>query len=258
MNRKESAQRWCKGIGVEIGAFDKPTPGISPIYIDKAREFAGKPVPHIDYIRNAYSLPIVSNSLDYIVASHVIEHCANPVKALAEFYRVTKPGGIIYIVVPDKIKTFDRNRPATPVDHMLEDFTNNVADSDPTHIHDFIYGIDWETIYPNMPQSDYDREKRDHYEHYIKATSEREPIDIHFHVFDKFNTIDLAQILSSTETLDINWEVLDYRDDFPSEDPNGILLVLKKSPKNRTLNQASIALQKLFRRNFPMTTPRVE
>jgi len=53
MNRKESAQRWRKGIGVEIGAFDKPNPGSGPIYIDKAREFSGKPVPHIDYIGNA-------------------------------------------------------------------------------------------------------------------------------------------------------------------------------------------------------------
>jgi len=138
------------------------------------------------------------------------------VKALAEFYRVTKYGGIIYIVVPDKIKTFDRNRPTTSIDHMLEDFANDVEDSNPTHIHDFIYGIDWETIYPEMPQSDYDREKRDHYEHYTKVTSKGEPIDIHFHVFDQFNTIDLAHNRSSTETLDINWEVLDYQDDFPS------------------------------------------
>lgn len=49
---------------------------------------------------------------------------------------------MIYIVVPDKIKTLDRNRPTTSVDHMLEEFSNDVEDSNPNHIHDFNLGID--------------------------------------------------------------------------------------------------------------------
>tara|TARA_B100001093_G_C26630226_1_gene928544 strand:- start:606 stop:800 length:195 start_codon:yes stop_codon:yes gene_type:complete len=64
------------------------------------------------------------------------------VKAFVEFYRVIKPGGMIYIVVPNKIKTLDRNRPTTSVDHMLEEFSNDVEDSNPNHIHDFTLGID--------------------------------------------------------------------------------------------------------------------
>ena len=63
-------------------------------------------------------------------------------KALVEFYRVIKLGGMICTVVPDSIKTFDRKRPTTSVDHMLKDFSNDVEDSDTTHIHDYILGID--------------------------------------------------------------------------------------------------------------------
>jgi hypothetical protein len=62
---------------------------------------------------------------------------------------------------------------------------------------------------------------------YAKVTSEGEAINN----------------LSSNGPLGINWEVLDYRDDLPSEDPQGFLLVLKKSPKNKILNQTSIAFQ---------------
>ena len=82
-------------------------------------------------------------------------------KALVEFYRVIKPGGMICTVVPDSIKTFDRNRPTTSVNHMLKDFSNDVEDNDPTYVHDYILGIDQETMYYEKAQSDYDREKRD-------------------------------------------------------------------------------------------------
>ena len=85
-------------------------------------------------------------------------------------------------------------------------------------------------------------------------TSGVEAIDNHFLIFDEFNTIDPANKLSSNGTLGFNWEVLDYRDNSPSEDPHGILLALKKSPKKKVLTQTSIAFQKCFHRNFPMTT----
>ncbi len=253
MNRKESARKWCKGIGVEIGAFDNPMPGVNPIYIDKAREFAGKPVPHLDYIGSAYSLPVFSNSIDYIIASHVIEHCANPVKALIELYRVIKPGGFIYIVLPDKTKTFDRDRPSTEVRHMLEDYANGIDDSDPTHIHDFIYGIDWKEIYPESPKTGYEAQKSEHYNHYLDATSRGEPIDIHFHVFDSENTIELFERMKSTDSIDVDWSIEDYRNHFPSEDPNGILVVLKKKLRFSAISRISSIYQKLIFRNYPIT-----
>ena len=39
-------------------------------------------------------------------------------------------------------------------------------------------------MYYGIAQSDYDREKRNHYMHYAEVTSEGEAINNHFHVFD--------------------------------------------------------------------------
>lgn len=41
------------------------------------------------------------DSFDFVHCYHVIEHVLNPVEFLAELYRITKPGGIIYIGTPD-------------------------------------------------------------------------------------------------------------------------------------------------------------
>lgn len=41
------------------------------------------------------------NSLDYVVQRHNLEHYQDPIKALQEWVRVLKPGGILGMVVPD-------------------------------------------------------------------------------------------------------------------------------------------------------------
>jgi SAM-dependent methyltransferase len=58
-------------------------------------------------------LPFKSGSFDFLIASHVLEHSANPEKALAEFQRVARSG---YIEVPDAF--FERLNPYR--DHRSE------------------------------------------------------------------------------------------------------------------------------------------
>lgn len=50
------------------------------------------------------ALPFQNEELDYVVARHNIEHYANPLKTLREWYRVLKPGGRIGITTPDDTK----------------------------------------------------------------------------------------------------------------------------------------------------------
>lgn len=45
-----------------------------------------------------------SESLDYVVARHNLEHYSNPIKALREWYRVLKLGGKLGITTPDGMK----------------------------------------------------------------------------------------------------------------------------------------------------------
>src|SRR5271165_2600003 len=98
----------------------------------------------LNYVRDATNLDgIGSGTYGCLLASHCLEHIANPVKALKEWQRVVKPGGAIVIVLPDYRKTFDHRRKTTPVSHMLEDYERRTTEDDQTHIaevldlHDF-------------------------------------------------------------------------------------------------------------------------
>ena len=75
-------------------------------------------------------LPFKSNTLDYVLTSHVIEHFFDPVKALREWHRVIKPGGYIFIITPHKDRTFDKSREVTPVPELLGRSTGRIKLSD--------------------------------------------------------------------------------------------------------------------------------
>jgi 2-polyprenyl-3-methyl-5-hydroxy-6-metoxy-1,4-benzoquinol methylase len=87
--------------------------------------------------------PFANNEgYDFVCSSHVIEHMANPLKALHEWMRVIKPGGIIYIGVPDKRHTFDHRRQRTSLAHLIDDYNKDVDQTDPTHVTEFMENWD--------------------------------------------------------------------------------------------------------------------
>ena len=51
-----------------------------------------------------------SSSQDFVIASHIIEHLANPLAMLVDIYRVLKPQGLLVLILPDRHATFDRER----------------------------------------------------------------------------------------------------------------------------------------------------
>lgn len=60
------------------------------------------PVPDYspDIVGDIHNLPLADNSQDAIICIAVLEHIENPFKAMAEMYRVLKPGGYCFIYVP--------------------------------------------------------------------------------------------------------------------------------------------------------------
>jgi SAM-dependent methyltransferase len=133
---RESPQPYCKGKGIEIGSCGRHTVKGSML-VDIVDNFFGAAPYKVDYIADAHELPkIKTSSLDYVCASHVLEHLTNPVKAIAEWMRVLKPGGVLWLRIPDKRKTFDRKRERTKLSHLIEDFKKMVPVDDPTHIDD--------------------------------------------------------------------------------------------------------------------------
>lgn len=84
---------------------------------------------------------------DFVLTSHAIEHFANPIKTLKLWEKyILKDGGYILSIIPDYQYCFDRKRPLTKIEHLVQDFENDVGEDDTTHIqeqkdlHDWSHG----------------------------------------------------------------------------------------------------------------------
>ena len=59
--------------------------------------FAG---PDVDVVGDIHSMQFADDSYDCVFCTGTLEHVANPWQAVQEIYRVTRPGGIVYVDVP--------------------------------------------------------------------------------------------------------------------------------------------------------------
>ncbi len=50
---------------------------------------------------DAHALPFPDDFFDLLVSCETIEHLPSPRQAMSEFYRVTKPGGLMYLTTPN-------------------------------------------------------------------------------------------------------------------------------------------------------------
>ncbi|HTE24843.1 methyltransferase domain-containing protein [Flavitalea sp.] len=100
------------------------------------------------YINDATDLSSVNTGqYDYLISSHCLEHVANPIKALKEWNRVIKDGGLMVLVLPNPEFTFDHKRKRTTFEHILGDYNNNTAEEDETHVQDVIDNCDLTRVY---------------------------------------------------------------------------------------------------------------
>jgi SAM-dependent methyltransferase len=100
---------------------------------DGPYDVPGKPLGR-QFICEGTDLRLFENeSYDFVLSSHALEHMANPIKALHEWMRILKKGGVLLLCLPDRDKTFDHLRPATSLEHMVQDYNRGVGEDDPTH-----------------------------------------------------------------------------------------------------------------------------
>lgn len=91
------------------------------------------------YVLEATNLhEIGTESYDFFLSSHMIEHTANPIKAIKEWMRVVKVNGYLILLIPHKDGTFDHNRPITSVGHLIDDYKNDVTEEDLTHMEEIL------------------------------------------------------------------------------------------------------------------------
>ncbi|MBE0515560.1 methyltransferase domain-containing protein [Sulfurimonas sp.] len=95
--------------------------------------------PGRQYVLEATDLnQIESETYDFLLSSHMIEHTANPIKALKEWMRVVEDGGHLIVLVPHKDGTFDHKHPVTTLDHLIQDYENDVTEKDLTHMSEIL------------------------------------------------------------------------------------------------------------------------
>lgn len=123
-------QRYFRGRGIEVGALWKrfPLPRRARVWyldrLDRAElqehyaELSGRLL-RPDLLAEATELPVPSGSLDFLIASHVLEHMAFPLRALRAWYDALAPGGVLLLKIPDKRYTFDARRKRTPLQHLI-------------------------------------------------------------------------------------------------------------------------------------------
>lgn len=68
-------------------------------------------------------------SYDFVVASHMLEHTVNPLKAINEITRILRPNGICILVLPWKEGTFDHRRPISQFSKLISNYTLNRAEN---------------------------------------------------------------------------------------------------------------------------------
>ncbi|MGO9559262.1 MAG: class I SAM-dependent methyltransferase, partial [Acidimicrobiales bacterium] len=148
-SRRRLMSRHLSGEGIELGPGHHPLAapdGAKVRYVDRwsAADAAvlfpevadGFIDPDVLVDFNAEGLaPIDDASQDFVIASHVLEHLANPLRMLCEIHRVLRPGGVALILLPDRTRVKgDKLRPATPLEHVVGEYDAGVTEIAPAHI----------------------------------------------------------------------------------------------------------------------------
>ncbi|HEY3324809.1 MAG TPA: methyltransferase domain-containing protein [Planctomycetota bacterium] len=153
--RKVLAQRYLHGEGIEIGALHQPLAlprGAHARYVDRHDvaglrasypELAGYKLVNVDVIDDGEKLAkFGDSSLDFVIANHFLEHAQDPLGTITHLLRVLKPGGVIYMAVPDKRWTFDAPRPVTPLEHIYRDHAEGPGWSREEHYREYASLVD--------------------------------------------------------------------------------------------------------------------
>ncbi|CAF1625851.1 unnamed protein product [Adineta ricciae] len=91
------------------------------------------------FIRDAVDLHgIPDESYDFVCGTDILEHVANPFKALLEWLRIMKPNGLLIVIVPYQNVTFDHKRSVAKIEHLMDDYRKKVTEKDLTHLDEIL------------------------------------------------------------------------------------------------------------------------
>jgi len=100
------------------------------IYKQEEWRLSGRKRP-VDVVAPGEDLPFADDAFDFVFASHVIEHFADPISALQEWIRVARK--YVVLVVPHPDRTFDRGRVLTTTAELLLRHEGDATDESEGH-----------------------------------------------------------------------------------------------------------------------------
>lgn len=187
--RLVTARRHIRGEGLEIGALHAPLrlPRRARVrYVDRMdveglrRHYPDLPVDRlvpVEIVDDGETLASQPDcSADFIVANHFIEHTEDPIRTISNHLRVLRPGGVLFMGVPDRTRTFDRRRPGTSLEHLLADHREGPGRSRRGHLEE------WAGLVDGVPPAEVQERV---------AVLERDNYSIHFHAWtaDEFRAM---------------------------------------------------------------------
>jgi len=152
--RENITEKYIKGTGIEIGALHLPLaiPIESTVrYVDRMSveklreqypELSACALVNPDIICDGERLDKIGDSTqDFVIANHFLEHCQNPILAIINMLRVLKDNGILYLAIPDKRFTFDRDRFSTTFEHIAKDYYDGPEWSRRQHFEEWVVSV---------------------------------------------------------------------------------------------------------------------
>lgn len=125
------------------------------------------------FVGEATAIPVADRAYEVLLASHVLEHSANALRALAEWRRVVTVGGSLVLILPHKDFIFDHRRPSTTIEHFEEDDARGTDEHDLSHLPEVLSLHDSRHDFFDGSSADFTRRGQDNFR--VRA--------LHHHVF---------------------------------------------------------------------------
>jgi len=84
---------------------------------------------------------VISEKLDFVIASHVIEHVPDMIEWLLQIRSVLKSGGVLSLAVPDKRYTFDYLRQLSTIEQFMEAYFLKYKKASPRMVFDYYNNV---------------------------------------------------------------------------------------------------------------------
>jgi SAM-dependent methyltransferase len=251
-------------VGLEIGALNRPIINLDDpgkiFYLDhlsktdlKEKYRKDPTVNHdeivdVDFIVDDGDIvkAVNGNKFDYVIASHVIEHVPNPIRWLRDIFEILNPGGMLYLLIPDKRFTFDFQRPLTTFGTVLEAYFANRKIPSVAAVYDHFstaVALDGAGVWSGLlkecellPLAGNDQA----YEQANKVYSEDYYIDVHHSIFTPASFFGIIERLVLSDILHLEIESFD-----DTNIGNIEFFVSIKKPSGSDLQSKSRCLEKI-------------